>query len=91
MEQLKARGVVKGYSQIPGQDFDETFAPVVRYESLRLLLAISAQKGWKPRQYDVKSAFLYGRLQETIYMRPLQGYREEGMCWKLNKCLYGLK
>src|SRR6266480_139739 len=77
VEQLKARGVAKGYSQIPGQDFDETFAPVVRYESLRLLLAISAQKGWKPRQYDVKSAFLYGRLQETIYMRPLQGYREE--------------
>ena len=44
VEWLKARGVVKGYFQIPGQDFDETFAPVVRYESLHLLLAISTQK-----------------------------------------------
>jgi transposase InsO family protein len=91
IERYKARGVGKGYSQTPGEDYDEIFAPVVRYESLRLLLAICAHFGWKPRQFDVKSAFLYGELSEDIYMRPLPGYEEDGMVWKLKKCLYGLK
>src|SRR5438477_411021 len=59
LKHLKARGVVKRYSQSLGQNFDETFASVVRYESLHLLLVISIQKGWKLKQYDMKSAFLY--------------------------------
>ena len=91
IERYKARGVAQGFSQVPGQDFDEVYAPVVRYESLRLLLAISAHLGWKPRQFDVKSAFLYGELAEEVYMRPLPGYKDGEKVWKLNKCLYGLK
>jgi hypothetical protein len=79
IQRYKARGVGKGYSQIPGKDYDEIFTPVVRYESLRLLLAICAHFGWKPRQFDVKPAFLYGELSEDIYMRPLPGYEEDGM------------
>jgi len=66
VEQYKARLVAKGYSQILGQDNDEIFAPVVRYDSLRLLLAISACKGWRPRQLDIKTAFLYGILKEEV-------------------------
>jgi hypothetical protein len=91
VERFKARGVAKGYSQVPGQDFDDIFAPVVRYESLRLLLALCAHYGWKPRQFDVKSAFLYGELDEPVYMDPLPGYEQDDMVWKLKKCLYGLK
>jgi len=58
VERYKARLVAKGFSQILDQDYDEIFAPIVRYDSLRLLLAISAYKGWGPRQLDVKTAFL---------------------------------
>jgi hypothetical protein len=90
VERYKARGVGKGYSQTPGEDYDEIFAPVVRYESLRLLLEICAHFGWKPRQFDVKSAFLYRESPEDTQMRPLPGYKKDGMVWKL-KCLYGLK
>src|SRR6202008_998282 len=87
----KARLVARGFTQRPGFDYDETFSPVVRYESLRLLLAISAHHGWKPQQCDVKSAFLHGDLQEEIYMELPPGHGQPGKVAKLNKCLYGLK
>jgi len=57
VERYKARLVAKGFSQILDQDYDEIFTPVVCYDSLRLLLAISGCKGWRPRQLDVKTAF----------------------------------
>jgi len=66
VERYKARLVAKGFSQIFGQDYDEIFTPVVRYDSLRLLLALSACKGWRPRQLDVKTAFPYGILKEEV-------------------------
>lgn len=91
VERFKARYVAKGYSQTKGIDYDETFAPVVRLDSLRLLLAFSAHKGWKPRQLDIKTAFLYGILNEEIYMELPEGYRKENHVARLKRCIYGLK
>jgi len=62
INKYKARLVVKGYAQIFGVDYSDTFAPVARLDTIRLLLAIAAQKGWKVIQLDVKSAFLNGVL-----------------------------
>ncbi|KAF0889046.1 hypothetical protein E2562_021102 [Oryza meyeriana var. granulata] len=64
----KARLVVKGYIQQPCVDFDEVFAPVARIESVRLLLALAAQEGWRVHHMDVKSAFLNGELLEEVYI-----------------------
>ncbi|KAI1001438.1 Retrovirus-related Pol polyprotein from transposon TNT 1-94 [Podosphaera aphanis] len=91
VERYKARYVAKGFSQIHGLDYDETFAPVVRFDSLRLLLAISASKKWKPRQLDIKTAFLYGILKEEIYLELPEGYRKENHVARLKRCIYGLK
>jgi len=66
----KARLVAKGFSQQLGTDFDELFSPVVRYDSLRLLTALSISLSWKrPNQLDIKGTFFYGSLNEEIYMR----------------------
>jgi hypothetical protein len=64
----KARFVAKGYTQIEGIDFDETFALVTRLESIKILLSIACHLGFKLYQMDVKSAFLNGILQEEVYM-----------------------
>jgi hypothetical protein len=90
----KARLVAKGYSQKKGVDFEETFAPVARFETIRVILAVAAQKGWLMHQLDVKSAFLNGDLEEDIYVEQPEGYELKDDCdkvYKLNKALYGLK
>ena len=90
----KARLVVKGYAQIFGVDFSDTFAPVARLDTIRLLLAIAAQKGWKIYQLDVKSAFLNGLLEEEIYVEQPEGFAVKGHeddVYLLKKALYGLK
>jgi hypothetical protein len=63
-----ARLVAQGYTQIEGVDFDETFAPVARLESIRIFLSIACHLGFKLYQKDVKSAFLNGVLQEEVYV-----------------------
>lgn len=65
----KARLVVKGYAQEPGIDFFDTFAPVARLDTIKLLIAISAQSGWDVFQLDVKSVFLNGYLKEDIFIK----------------------
>ena len=90
----KARLVVKGYAQMFGVDFSETFAPVARLDTIRLVLALAAQKGWKVFQLDVKSAFLNGYLQEEIYVEQPEGFSIKGhedKVYLLKKALYGLK
>ena len=64
----KARLVVKGYAQMFGVDFFETFAPVARMDTIWMLLALAAQKGWTLHQMDVKSAFLNSYLEEEIFV-----------------------
>lgn len=68
LEKHKARLVAKGFTQRYGEDFTETFSPVVRYSSVRILFAIAALMGMKVHQMDVKTAFLHGEISETLYM-----------------------
>ncbi|KAG8481669.1 hypothetical protein CXB51_026598 [Gossypium anomalum] len=94
LNKLKARLVVKGFSQKYGLDYMETFAPVARLDTIGLLIALAYQKQWKIHQLDVKSAFLNGFLEEEIYIDQPQGFvvsGKEQMVYKLKKALYGLK
>ncbi|GLU01768.1 hypothetical protein SLE2022_190540 [Rubroshorea leprosula] len=94
LNKCKARLVVKGYSQLAGIDFTETFALVARFDTIRLLFAMAAQKSWLIYQLDVKSAFLKGELKEEIYVEQPDGYVKKGAEHKvylLKKALYGLK
>ncbi len=90
----KARLVCKGYTQIEGVDFEETFAPVARKESIRMILAYASSKNIKVYQMDVKSAFLNGELEEEVYVEQPEGFllseNKDNVC-KLKKALYGLK
>lgn len=88
----KARSVAKGYSQKYGIDYEETFSPVVRTATLRIMFALAAQWGLKIHQMDAVTAFLQGDLQEAIYMDQPEGYSDDSkrVC-KLNKAIYGLK
>jgi hypothetical protein len=90
----KARLVVRGYEQQEGTDFNETFAPVAKFQSIRILLALAAQNNWHIHQMDVDSAFLYADLEEELYMEQPEGFVDPGMedyvCLLL-KALYGLK
>jgi hypothetical protein len=90
----KARLVCKGYAQIEGLDFDETFAPVARLEAIRMFLTYACHKKFKVYQMDVKSSFLNGGLKEEVYMEQPEGFQlsdnPEFVC-KLKKDLYGLK
>ena len=68
----KARLVTQGFSQVEGVDFNKLFSPVVRFESVRLVFALAALKGWYMTGVDVCTAYLYGKLDEEIYMGQLR-------------------
>ncbi|KAH9724999.1 hypothetical protein KPL70_007704 [Citrus sinensis] len=90
----KARLVAQGYNQEEGIDFDETFAPVARLESIRMLLAYACHKDFILFQMDVKSAFLNGHIMEEVYVKQPPGFENEKFpnhVYKLLKALYGLK
>jgi hypothetical protein len=90
----KAQLVAKGYSQVEGLDFGETYAPVARLESIRILLAYATYHGFKLYQMDVKSAFLNRPIKEEVYVEQPPGFEDSeypNHVYKLSKALYGLK
>lgn len=92
VEKYKARLVAKGYAQEYGVDYEEVYALVARMDTVRMILALAAQRGWCVFQLDVKSAFLHGKLAENVYVEQPRGYEiknEEHKVYKLNKALYG--
>ncbi|CAI7804490.1 unnamed protein product [Closterium sp. NIES-54] len=92
IDKFKARWVVRGFDQEHGRDFTETFAPVSRHTSLRILLAIAAMKKKRLRQIDVANAFLYAPVDAKIYVELPHGSHEEpNQVCQLQKSLYGIK
>ena len=78
IEQYKARLVALGFSQKQGLDYDETFSPVIRFESFRSLVAVAVQKRLKLHQLDITAAFLNERLEEEVFMKKPEGFVVEG-------------
>ena len=89
---FKARLVAKGFSQRPGIDYNETYSPVVKNDSIRTILSLSAVLDLELLQLDVKTAFLNGEITEELYMDQPSGFKEDNqMVCLLKKSLYGLK
>ena len=92
ISRYRARLVARGFTQVHGTDYFDTYAPVTRLETIRLLFALAVEKDWEIRQIDVKTAYLNGDLDEDIYMEPPKGYDVPNGCvLLLKKALYGLR
>jgi hypothetical protein len=94
IEKYKERFVARGFSQKEGIDYEETFAPVAKYTSIKTIIYLAAKMKWKLHQMDVKTSFLNGVIEEEVYIEKPQGFevedRNSNVC-KLKKALYGLK
>ena len=94
VERFKARLVAQGFSQKPGIDYDETFSPVARFESVRRVSPLAVQNDLKLYQIDVTTAFLNGDLKDEVYMKQPEGFvvkGQEHLVCKLKRSIYGLK
>jgi hypothetical protein len=92
----KARYVARGFSQVQGRDYEETYSPTVRYTTIRTILALAAQRGMSLHQMDIKTAYLNAKVDEDIYLEQPVGFEQKGkngeeLVCKLDKSLYGLK
>ncbi|KAH0818317.1 hypothetical protein GEV33_004473 [Tenebrio molitor] len=92
VQKYKARLVARGFRQVAGVDYNETFSPVTKFDSIRMILCVAVSEKLILRQFDVKTAFLYGNIDEILYMQQPDGYQDgtKRVC-KLNRSLYGLK
>ncbi|KAH9664249.1 Integrase catalytic domain-containing protein [Citrus sinensis] len=92
VSKYKARLVAKGFHQTAGVDYSETYSPVVKSSTVRVIMSLAVMQDWNVRQIDINNAFLNGDLTEDVYMQQTEGFVSEGgyIC-KLNKALYGLK
>lgn len=92
VEKYKARLVIKGFSQRKGEDYDQTFSPVAKSGTIRALISIAASENMSLTQFDVSTAFLYGKLEEEVFMKQPEGYVDgsDSVC-RLQRSLYGLK
>jgi histone deacetylase 1/2 len=94
IDQYKARLVAKEFKQRYGIGYDDTFSPVVKHATIRVILSLAVSQNWVMRQLDVKNAFLHGVLEEEVYMRQPPWYENSatpGYVCRLDKALYGLK
>lgn len=91
IDRYKARLIAKGYTQKYGIHYGDTFAPVAKINTIRILISIAANKDWPLRQFDVKNAFLNRFLKEEVYMEPPPGIYCQGTMCKLVKELFRLK
>ncbi|KAF8701274.1 Reverse transcriptase (RNA-dependent DNA polymerase), partial [Rhizoctonia solani] len=88
----KGQLVAQGFSQQPGIDFDETFAPVVRLDSIQLLLSIANQNDWDIQQLNVNSAYLHAKVNKELYMQQIPYFEDStNQVLKLKRSIYGLK
>jgi histone deacetylase 1/2 len=93
VNKYKARLVAKGFLQTPGFDFTETFSPVIKPVTIRIILTLALTFHWTVQQIDINNAFLNGLLQEEVYMTQPSGFEssDKTLVCKLHKALYGLK
>jgi hypothetical protein len=86
--------VARGFSQVEGIDYEETFAPVARYTSILTIIALAASMGWRLHQMDVKTTFLNGEIEDEVYIEQPDGFmihKKESHVCRLKKAMYGLK